>query len=345
MARRRRTFIRPVPRLARTSAIVIGGVTQTVAFTGLASVLDTVAGPLTVAGTAANDVVHYGPGSVATNGLVTVGSFESIEFSNKTTLSLATGSGDDTITVNNPSTPTGLTTIAVDGGPGNDTLVVNALGNVVNVATAGSIGIAFQKPVAYTNVEHVQISNAPDQPLSTAAAAVRGTAGSPLSNVLAGSFSDPVPGGQASAFNALINWGDGTPATVGNISAASAATFQVFGSHTYATAGTYAVVVSVTDNGSSGTIVVSGVPIAITDPGGSTVAIASQATIIPAALEPQPQPVFGTVGIPIPTGTLVATFVDAAGAGPAALWLRSIPAAGRSRRMSASSREARPASR
>ena len=50
------------------------------------------------------------------------------------------------------------------------------------------------------------------------------------------------------------------------------------------------------------------------DRGGSTVAIASQATIAPAALEPQAQPVFGTAGIPIPPGTLVATFVDAAGA-------------------------------
>ena len=33
------------------------------------------------------------------------------------------------------------------------------------------------------------------------------------------------------------------------------------------------------------------------------------------ALEPQAQPVFGTAGIPIPPGTLVATFVDVAGAG------------------------------
>ncbi len=114
---------------AGTSAIVIGGVTQTVAFTGLAPVLDTVAGPLAVTGTAANDVINYGPGSSVTNGLVTVGSFESIEFSNTTTLNLDAGSGDDTITVNNPSTPTGLTAIAVDGGSGNDTLVVNALGS------------------------------------------------------------------------------------------------------------------------------------------------------------------------------------------------------------------------
>ena len=63
---------------------------------------DTVAGPLTVAGTAANDVINYGPGSTATSGLVTVGSSEPIEFSNKITLSLEAGSGDDTITVNNP---------------------------------------------------------------------------------------------------------------------------------------------------------------------------------------------------------------------------------------------------
>ena len=205
-------------------------------------------------------------------------------------------------------------TIAVDGGPGNDTLVVNALNNAVNVAIGGTISVASQGPITYTNVEQAEILNAPDPPLSSTAATVPGTAGSPLSTVLVGSFSDAVPGGQASAFTATIDWGDGTPASVGQIGAGSASVFQVSGSHTYTAAGTYAVVVSVTDNGSNGTTVVSGVPISIMDRGGSTVAIASQATIAPAALEPQAQPVFGTAGIPIPPGTLVATLVDAAGA-------------------------------
>src|SRR5262249_20344652 len=65
--------------------------------------------------------------------------------------------------------------------------------------------------------------------------------------------------------------------------------------------------------GSNSTVAFGGVSLAINDPGGSIATIASQAAIVPAPLEPQVQPVFGIVGMPIPTGTLVATFVTTAG--------------------------------
>jgi PKD repeat protein len=300
-----------------SSAIQIGGLTQTIAFAGVASVLDTVAGPLTVAGTTANDVINDGPGAVLGDGLVTVGGLAAIEFSNKTTLAIAAGPGDDTITVNDPATPTGLTAIAVDGGPGANILVVNALGNPVNSATAGTIGVESLPPVTYANIEQVQVLGAPDQPLTSTAAAIAGIAGTPLSDVLVGSFSDASTGARASDFTALVDWGDGTPATAGQVAAGGPGLFQVFGTHTYATAGTRTVLVTVADSGGASSLIAAGVTLTVNDQGGSTAPIASQATIIPAPLEPQAQPVFGIVGMPIAPGTLVATFVTTPGSAAA----------------------------
>src|SRR6185369_7299530 len=99
-----------------TSAIVIAGVTQTVTFTNLEPVVDLVAGPLAVNGSNADNAINYSQGSVAANGLVSVDGFETIEFSNKTTLTLNALAGSDTINLNNPNTPTGLTGITVNGG-------------------------------------------------------------------------------------------------------------------------------------------------------------------------------------------------------------------------------------
>ena len=55
--------------------------------------------------------------------MVSVDGFETIEFSNKTTLTINALAGSDTINLNNSSTPTGLTSITVAGGDptGSDT--------------------------------------------------------------------------------------------------------------------------------------------------------------------------------------------------------------------------------
>src|SRR5205807_11168 len=107
---------------AGTSNLVFAGGTERVRFKNLAPVLDTVAGPLAVNGTNASNAILYTVGSTAANGMVTVDDFESIEFTNKTTLALAGLPGNDTIGINNPNTPTGLTAITADGGTGFDTL-------------------------------------------------------------------------------------------------------------------------------------------------------------------------------------------------------------------------------
>jgi hypothetical protein len=65
------------------------------------------------------------------------------------------------------------------------------------------------------------------------------------------SFTDANPGGQATEFSATIDWGDGTPATVGTISQGTGGSFNVSGDHTYAQKGSYNVTVSVSDQGGS----------------------------------------------------------------------------------------------
>ena len=63
----------------------------------------------------------------ALTGKIAVDGFEVYEFANKTALTINAQGGDDTINLNNPGTPTGLTSITVDGGDptASDKLIVN----------------------------------------------------------------------------------------------------------------------------------------------------------------------------------------------------------------------------
>ena len=125
-----------------TSQIVLGGVTQTVSFMNLAPVFDTVAGPLTVSGTNGNDAIAYSaPANPADQGLVSVNDQESIEFANKTGLTINTLNGTDAVSINNTTAQTGLTGITVNGGdPGaGDTLTVSGTtgADTVNYSPTG----------------------------------------------------------------------------------------------------------------------------------------------------------------------------------------------------------------
>ena len=114
-----------------TSIIVGPSGTQTVFFEDLEPVLDTVlAASLTVNATPADNAITYTAGAGPSRGLVTVDNFEFIEFSNKTALTINAGAGQDTISLNNPNTPTGLTGITVNGGDptSGDTLIVTGVG-------------------------------------------------------------------------------------------------------------------------------------------------------------------------------------------------------------------------
>ena len=119
------------------SDVIVGAAgAQALYFQNLAPVYDNVPAPLFVVGTPSNNTINYEMGPHSGNaaapyngdstGLVTVDNFEALEFSHKTTLTLQGLNGDDTFTINNITTPTGLTAINVSGGLGNNTLVVDA---------------------------------------------------------------------------------------------------------------------------------------------------------------------------------------------------------------------------
>jgi hypothetical protein len=152
-----------------TSTLVFVGGTETVGFTNLEPVVDTVVSPLlTVNGTGGDDAINYtddpaNPG----NGLVSVNNFETISFLNKTSLIIAAGAGSDTINLNDPATPTGLTGITVNGGDptsSGDTLVVNgttgvdAIGYTINSATSSTITGAGPVSITGNDVEQVLLN-------------------------------------------------------------------------------------------------------------------------------------------------------------------------------------------
>ncbi len=109
------------------------GVPLTVYFTNLQPVIDVVPGPLVVNATNAANAINYTEGldtTLALNpafGQVSVDNFESMNFSNKTTLTINGLAGSDEINLNNPNTPTGLTGITVNGQDptASDTLIAN----------------------------------------------------------------------------------------------------------------------------------------------------------------------------------------------------------------------------
>jgi hypothetical protein len=96
-------------------------------YTGLEPIVDLVAAAnLTVNGTAAGETISYTVGTAVANGLVSSATFESYEFSNKTSVTINSLGGDDTISLNNPNVPTGLTSLVVNAGAGaTDTITLN----------------------------------------------------------------------------------------------------------------------------------------------------------------------------------------------------------------------------
>jgi len=316
-----------------SSTLVFAAGTEAINFSNLKPVTDLVPGPLVVNGNGSNNAINYTAAPIAGQGLVSVDNFEPLTFSNKVSLALNGLGGDDTITVNNPTTPTGLMAITIDGGVGNNTLVVNAnnqpvVSTNVTGAAVGPIMSAVPVAVDYTNIGHVSVINATDA-LTGTAIPFTATLGAAFNNVPVASFKFTDPGvpptvlfGRASDFVASIDWGDGTVAspdvTGGTIVALGTNGFQVLGSHTYTTpspTGTYTVNVVVTDTGSLRSFTpAGGVPVTIQDNAGATTApnpIASTATIADALLSPLGATIYGVEGAAIPSKTILATFTDA----------------------------------
>ena len=110
--------------------------------------------------------------------------------------------------------------------------------------------------------------------------------------MIAGRFSDADPNALSNHFNATINWGDGSAPSVGNVGQSSGpgTAFEVFGSHTYAAAGTFPVTVNVVDPPNTSTTILGGVPFTVSDLGGGTT-INSTAVIAAPNLNATPLPI------------------------------------------------------
>ncbi|WP_119272492.1 beta strand repeat-containing protein [Taklimakanibacter deserti] len=169
---------------AGTSTIVGAGSdgTQMVFFENVSPVIDLVpALTFTVDATATNNAISYTAGSVAGRGLITIDEHELIEFSNKTSLTINAGAGQDTISLNNPETPTGLLDIEIDGGDpsSGDTLTVTGVDVAVSVNTftrtiTGATGAGGAVDVTYVagTIENLELlAGIEDLTVTTTAAA------------------------------------------------------------------------------------------------------------------------------------------------------------------------------
>ncbi len=147
-----------------SSAIGDGAVSQNVYFQNLEPVLNNVpAASFTVNGTTAINTISsiVGPGGgpfTGATGKITVDGFESIEFNNKTSLTINGFGGNDTISLNNPSNPTGLTGITILGGdpalPPGDTLHYLGAGSIQpSAAGAGTITATGLPSVSFSGIE------------------------------------------------------------------------------------------------------------------------------------------------------------------------------------------------
>jgi hypothetical protein len=90
-----------------------------------------------------------------------------------------------------------------------------------------------------------------DAPLTGTGISITGTAGQGLSAVVA-HFDDANPSAGAGDFSAQITWGDGTT-TTGTMGNSTSGGFDVSGTHTYGTAGSFPLSATITDTGGSTT--------------------------------------------------------------------------------------------
>ena len=142
-----------------TNTLMFAGSPETVHFLNLAPVFDAVPSPvLIVNASAAANSITYSDGfdtlanflngtPVPTWGQVAVDNLEPMEFQNKANLIINGLGGNDTINLNNPFNPTGLTAIGVSGGQAGG--VANGRATVVVSAETGARAGANSIAVSY----------------------------------------------------------------------------------------------------------------------------------------------------------------------------------------------------
>ncbi|MDB5353044.1 MAG: hypothetical protein JWN86_4291 [Planctomycetota bacterium] len=117
-----------------------------------------------------------------------------------------------------------------------------------------------------------------------------------LNGVLLGTFSDGNPLATQADFAATINWGDGSPTSIGLVhligGTATTSTFSVSGTHHYNTSGSFPITVIVLDDGGMSTV------------------INTTANISAGVLSVTVFPIGATEGLPTPAGQIIGTFTD-----------------------------------
>jgi hypothetical protein len=105
------------------------------------------------------------------------------------------------------------------------------------------VGGSTATAVSTAQVQQVQV----DPPISAQGADVGATEGAQTGTVTVATFTDPDPTATAGEYQATVDWGDGSPASAGTITAKAGGGFTVTGSHTYAEEGTYQLKVKIVD--------------------------------------------------------------------------------------------------
>jgi hypothetical protein len=146
----------PGPIAGNGRLVLNDGADQIIDFVSLAPVVDLVpADTLTVNANKANNAINYSFGSSngVTTAVVSIDEQETITFANQIRLVVNALAGDDTVNINNSSTPTLLTAITVNGGDptASDTVIVN-------VATAATVGTLTTNSAIVTRTGEVTVN-------------------------------------------------------------------------------------------------------------------------------------------------------------------------------------------
>ncbi len=165
-----------------------------------------------------------------------------------------------------------LDTLNVNAGKQGPVSVVPGIG-----VGAGTITIDSGPPLNYQNMGAVNVTNAADLPLSVQSSTVQTTTNDVPTEgksfpFLVASFLDSDPNARSNNYTAVIDWGDGSSTSPGSIAAqgfvGGLPLFDVTANHNYHDAGTYQVVVTITDLGTAAVpSLINGIPVTVTDLG------------------------------------------------------------------------------
>ncbi len=130
------------PSGAQSGTVQLNGVGP-VTFASLSAVTDTTsATSFTASGTSASEQINIvnGPAGETQINSGTSGTFELVNFANKTNVTVNTLAGPDVVTLNNPSPAVGLSTLTVSGGNSGNTYNVTSIGASITTTVDGGGG-------------------------------------------------------------------------------------------------------------------------------------------------------------------------------------------------------------